>query len=200
MSLESRFECFKIKNSLDDSAMTELLALFNDSLLELAHKLLETTTPSATSTKAKKVSNKSGVKKWATKIAAEYAIENDVTLDNFDKEKITKKDIDEYMKSQNVVPKLKTEPVKKEVKKQPWYDSGEDSSKTCNGKCRGMNKSGDPCQKSGTTKPVDAKNHYCFKHAMDWKNYEVSSDSDLEEEETAQSANNEMCEIITNSE
>ena len=40
MSMESRFNCFKTKHNLDDSAMKELLSLFNDSFIELAHKLL----------------------------------------------------------------------------------------------------------------------------------------------------------------
>lgn len=181
MSLETRFECYKVKHNLDDEAMKELLSLFNDSFIELAHKLLENS-PKPIKDKtieAKPVSH--GVKKWATKIAAEYAEENNLTLDNFEKDKITKKDISEYLKQNNssksVSTKLKTaarvEPVTKE-----WFNSDKnDTQKNCHGKCKGMTKSGDPCDKMATTNPDMAKNFYCFKHAMDWKNFEVSSDS-----------------------
>ena len=49
-------------------------------------------------------------------------------------------------------------------------------------KCSGINKSGEPCNRPGTEKPDGSSKCFCFRHAMDWKLYEVSSDSDLEEE------------------
>ena len=183
--MESRFTCFKTKHNLDESAMEELLNLFNDSFIELAHKLLENSpkTPSPTVKNSKPVS--SGEKKWATKIAAEYASENNLTLDDFDKEKITKKDIDLHMKEGKKVskklPHVKSN--KEETKDAKWYEAGPGKSKETHGKCCGMNKSGDPCLKQGTVNPENSKNYYCFRHAVDWKNFEVSSDSDLDVEE-----------------
>ena len=50
-------------------------------------------------------------------------------------------------------------------------------------KCKGLTKTGEPCNRPGTEKPNGSKNCFCFRHAMDWKNYEVSSDSELDEED-----------------
>ena len=110
-----------------------------------------------------------------------------MTLDDFDIEtlkdgKVTKNDINTYLKANKLG-------AKKETKKnapvaireeEPWYKSP-GKQKMVN-KCCGMNKSGDPCNQPGTTKPEGANNFYCFRHGMDWKNFEVSSDSDLDEE------------------
>jgi hypothetical protein len=177
MALDAKFNAFKDKYNLGDEAMAEMLSIFNDSFIDLAHKLLQSEeikaprqTKSVNITKSKSISNK----KWATKIAAEYAAENELTLDNFDKEKITKKDIDEYIKNHKESPaksikKLDTTVVKKET--------------NVKHKCCGLTKSGEPCNRPGTEQPEGSKKHFCFRHSMDWKIYEVSSDSDLEEDE-----------------
>ena len=201
MSMESRFTCFKTKHNLDDCAMEELLNLFNDSFIELAHRLLQNSpnTPTPTVKNSKPIS--SGVKKWATKIAAEYASENNLTLDDFDKEKITKKDIDLYLKegktASKKIPQIRSN--KEETKDVKWYEAGSGKpKKESHGKCCGMNKSGDPCLKEGTVNPENSKNYYCFRHAVDWKNFEVSSDSDLDVEELEGSqvcSNEETCKI-----
>jgi hypothetical protein len=128
----------------------------------------------------------SGVKKFATKIAAEYAAERGFTLDDFDKEKITKKDIDELAKNgkpsasaetpeetKKTIPSLMTD-ICKEIK---------NTKKKSVQKCHGVNRDGSPCDKNGDQKPDGCNNSYCFRHALDWKKYEVSSDSELEEEE-----------------
>ena len=185
MSLDMKFQDFKSKHDLNDEAMAEMLSMFNDSFIDLAHKLLANntttnTTPNTTqnTSSAKKNSaskkiNDGTSKKWATKIAGEYASENNLTLDNFDKEKITKKDIDEYLKNNSIpkkqTPKLITD-VCTEIKKPKESSTKE--------KCKGITKTGEPCNRPGTDKPETSKNFFCFRHAMDWKNYEVSSDSD----------------------
>ena len=182
MALDAKFNAFKVKYSLGDEAMAEMLSIFNDSFIELAHKLLqsndievpkkkqETQTKSKTSTSPDK-------KKFATKIAAEYAAENNFTLDDFDKEKVTKKDIDDLIKAsatttrKKTIPKLDTNPVEKESMKPVAKE-----------KCCGITKTGEPCNKPGTETPDGCSKCFCFRHAMDWKMYEVSSDSDLEVE------------------
>ena len=190
MTLDAKFNEFKEKYSLNDEAMAEMLSIFNDSFIELAHKLLQsndipvpdtTKTPKTTKTK---ISKTTGTKKWATKIAAEYAGENELTLDDFDKEKITKKDIDEYIKNNKTnknAPKIVSKSSPKEI------DTKEINTKTTKKvtikeKCGGINKNGEPCNRPGTEKPDGSSKCFCFRHAMDWKLYEVSSDSDLEEE------------------
>jgi hypothetical protein len=180
MALDTKFNSFKVKYSLGDEAMAEMLSIFNDSFIELAHKLLQSNDTQVPKTTTKNTNTKTDPdkKKFATKIAAEYATENDLTLDDFDKEKITKKDIDEYIKASKsskptkTIPKLDTTPVVKETK--------EPVSKV---KCGGITKSGEPCNRPGTEKPDGSSKCFCFRHALDWKMYEISSDSDLEAEE-----------------
>lgn len=194
-TLDQKFENFRAKYNLTEEATTEMLAIFNETFIELAHKLLsntEITTPVSAPTKRVSATRKTpsvstGVKKFATKIAAEYAAERGFTLDDFDKEKITKKDIDELAKNgktisastktqeetEKTIPSLMTDICKeiKNTKKKPVK------------KCNGVNRDGSPCDKNGDQKPDGCNNTYCFRHALDWKKYEVSSDSELEEEE-----------------
>lgn len=194
-TLDQKFENFRAKYNLTEEATTEMLAIFNETFIELAHKLLsntEITAPVSVPTKRVSATRKTpsvstGVKKFATKIAAEYAAERGFTLDDFDKEKITKKDIDELAKNgktisastetqeetEKTIPSLMTDICKeiKNTKKKPVK------------KCHGVNRDGTPCDKNGDQKPDGCNNTYCFRHALDWKKYEVSSDSELEEEE-----------------
>ena len=196
-TLDQKFEAFRAKYDLTEEATTEMLAIFNETFIELAHKILSNTgitTPMSTSTNVKQIATRknntteksSGVKKFATKIAAEYAAERGFTLDDFDKEKITKKDIDELAKngkgpvktsqqdeSEKTIPMLMTDMCQeiKNTKKKPVQ------------KCHGVNRDGTTCDKNGDQKPDGCNNNYCFRHALDWKKYEVSSDSELEEEE-----------------
>jgi hypothetical protein len=196
-TLDQKFEAFRAKYDLTEEATTEMLAIFNETFIELAHKLLSNTeiaTPMSTSTNVKQIATRknntteksSGVKKFATKIAAEYAAERGFTLDDFDKEKITKKDIDELAKNgkpsasaetpeetKKTIPSLMTD-ICKEIK---------NTKKKSVQKCHGVNRDGSPCDKNGDQKPDGCNNSYCFRHALDWKKYEVSSDSELEEEE-----------------
>tara|TARA_B100000085_G_scaffold280494_2_gene305482 strand:+ start:1011 stop:1601 length:591 start_codon:yes stop_codon:yes gene_type:complete len=182
MALDAKFNSFKVKYDLGDEAMAEMLSIFNDSFIELAHKLLQSNDIPVQKTNSQvKTKNTSGTKKWATKIAAEYAAENELTLDDFDKEKITKKDIDEYIKSNN-----KNKSTKKSMPSLDTTVSQSTKPVTTKEKCCGITKNGDPCSKPGTEKPEGSSKCFCFRHAMDWKAYEVSSDSDLEAEEPEQ--------------
>tara|TARA_B110000483_G_scaffold239860_1_gene319249 strand:- start:4679 stop:5269 length:591 start_codon:yes stop_codon:yes gene_type:complete len=183
MALDAKFNAFKLKHELDDEAMAEMLSIFNDSFIELAHKLLQSNDTPVSKEKTKNTKQTFTAKKFATKIAAEYAAENELTLDNFDnfdKEKVTKKDIDEYLKSNKTsAPKKSIPKLDTTVSEKPT-SSSKDSTKE---RCCGIAKSGEPCSKPGTEKPEGSSKCFCFRHAMDWKIYEVSSDSDLEPEE-----------------
>ena len=87
MSLDTKFKNFQSKHDLPDEAIAELLSIFNDSFIELAHKLLnQSNTEFKQPEKVKVITNK----KFATKIAIEYAEENGVTLDDFNKENLPK--------------------------------------------------------------------------------------------------------------
>lgn len=217
--MESRFNEFQTEYNLNDEAMGKLLGLFNDAFIDIAHKLISeakipTNTSSIITAKSKQKSSKNPpVKRWATKIAADYGLENNLTLDDFDVDnlkdgKITKNDINAYIKDNKKdakkTPRLNTKKVYKT--EEPWYKN-QAQEKTVH-KCCGMNKSGDPCKQPGTVNPDGAKNHYCFRHGVDWKNFEVSSDSDLEEEAldpiegvsgiigTIETSSHNLCEIV----
>ena len=193
-TLDQKFENFRAKYDLTEEATTEMLAIFNETFIELAHKLLsntEITGPVSEPTKSVSVTRKTpsvstGVKKFATKIAAEYAAERGFTLDDFDKEKITKKDIDELAKN-GKAPVKTSQPIESE-KTIPMLMTDmcqeiKNSKKKSVQKCHGVNRDGTSCDKNGDQKPDGCNNNYCFRHALDWKKYEVSSDSELEEEE-----------------
>ncbi len=193
-TLDKKFEDFRLKYDLTEEATIEMLAIFNETFIELAHKLLrnpEIQIPKSSNKQGKSNASSSnstnGPKKFATKIAAEYASEKGYTLDDFDKEKINKKDIDEKIKNkdsnvetnegesdknENNVPNLITE-ICQEIKT---------TRKRRVEKCKGKNRDGTQCDKNGDQKPENCTNYYCFRHALDWKKYEVSSDSELEEE------------------
>ena len=200
--MEARFKEFQTEYNLDDEAMGKLLGLFNDAFIEIAHKLINDTKVQSNTQIKNSPSPKTNkfplVKRWATKIASEYAQENNLTLDDFEMEtlkdgKITKSDINTYLKANKLTTKKtakKTSSVE-EVQDEPWYKSP-GKEKTVN-KCCGMNKSGDPCKQPGTTKPDGSNNYYCFRHGIDWKNFEVSSDSDLDEEPIEKEI---MCAIV----
>ena len=196
-TLDQKFENFRAKYNLTEEATTEMLAIFNETFIELAHKLLsntEITVPVSAPTKRVSATRKTpsvstGVKKFATKIAAEYAAERGFTLDDFDKEKITKKDIDELAKNGKTTPESASTETQEETKKTiPSLMTDickeiKNTKKKPVKKCHGVNRDGSPCDKNGDQKPDGCNNTYCFRHALDWKKYEVSSDSELEEEE-----------------
>ena len=172
-TLEEKFSNYKENHSLSDEAMQQLLVIFNESFIELAHKLLNTKDETPTKSKKDKTPDKKREnkdKKWATKIAQEYAEDNNLTLDDFDMScKITKKHIDDFIK-------IKNAPNIKKIDSNQREKSGVV-------KCAGLTNKGCPCGKPGTEKPNGSSNMYCFRHATEWQNFEVSSDSELEEEE-----------------
>ena len=179
MALDAKFNAFKTKYDLGDEAMAEMLSIFNDSFIELAHKLLSSNdieVPKKKQETQSKSKTTSGAKKFATKIAAEHASENNLTIDDFDKEKITKKDIDELIKAIN------NKNRQPSMSKLDTTLSHKKKDKPSSEKCSGFNKTGEPCNKPGTERPEGSKKCFCFRHAMDWKSYTISSDSDLEEE------------------
>jgi hypothetical protein len=206
MSLDARFKDFQTEYNLDDEAIGKMLGLFNDAFIDVARKLLDTNDEVVKKTKSVKSSECTHVKRFATKIAAEYANENNLTLDDFVIEtlkdgKITKNDINTVLKANKLtnkkVPALKKEKTMINEEKEPWYKTQEKTQEKTTNKCHGMNKSGDPCKQAGTTKPDGAQNFYCFRHGIDWKNFEVSSDSDSDlEQEPLKLEEEIVCNIV----
>jgi pyruvate/2-oxoglutarate dehydrogenase complex dihydrolipoamide acyltransferase (E2) component len=168
MSLEQRLSVFADNHDLDKDAIAELLQIWNVTLVDVAHGLLKETPNQPSKKSQSKQPEKTKEKKWASKAASEYAEENDITLDDFDSLKISKKDVEEYIKK-------KAKPVVKEK-----GESSKDNGKKI--KCHGLTKKGDPCNRNGTSIPDGAKFSYCFRHADDYRDFEVSDDSSDEEE------------------
>ena len=187
MSIENTFAVFKTKYSLPDSAIDELKAIFDVIIVDFAHKILSDETkivpkPDTSKTSTTKLSKKldtSVVKKFSTKIAEEYAAECGVTLEEIPSEtgKVTKKEIEKYIKNKSGSKSSETS-GKKSVVKEPV--DGESSVLSKKEKCGGINKDGNPCSMNATKTPDGSKKCYCFRHAIDWKQYEISSDSDDE--------------------
>jgi len=172
MSLDKRLTEFSEKHSLDESAIAELLQIWNITFVEIAHGLLK---DSGKEKKTVKSSRKTEtVKKWSSKVAGEYAEQKGLTLDDFTQEKVSKKDVDTLIKERGSdTPSTPGEPKKPKIVK---------DGKTQ--KCCGLTKKGDPCSRGATHTPEGAKKSYCFRHANDWEDFEVSSDSSDTELET----------------
>jgi len=229
MAIETKLAVFKDKHNLSDEAMTELKTIFDSIIVEFAHKIMNTES-SKTIPKLDTTRVIYAEKKFATKIAAEYAAECNVTIDEIPSEtgKVTKKDVEKYQKSKsgekskkpkplNVVKVnednsesetetvLKTNPGSKSKSKSKSGSKAEtkittktdfETESECETKkiiskkdktatkekCSGVTKDGNPCNLNATKTPDGSKKCYCFRHAIDWKQYEVSSDSDFENE------------------
>lgn len=102
MATETKLAVFKDKHGLSDNAMIELKTIFDSIIVEFAHKIMNTesakTIPKLDTTRVIYAE-----KKFATKIAAEYAAECNVTIDEIPSEtgKVTKKDVEKYQKSKS---------------------------------------------------------------------------------------------------
>ncbi len=177
MSLEQRFTDFTEKHSLEDSAIADLLHIWNETFIEIAHGLLKDTIDNSNNKKTEKKTEKkpskaiagdvSEQKKWASKIASEYAAEKGLTLDDFETGKITKKHVNDLIKTRTV-PEIGHQSGEKTVKVTKTKKTE---------KCHGLTKKGDVCNRTGTHEPEGSKFVYCFRHANDWQDFECSSDS-----------------------
>ena len=177
-SLDSRFKSFQEKYDLPEEALSDMLNIFNDSFIQLAHKLLNEENNAVKNNSEKQIKKQLvNNKKFATKIACEFAEENSISIDNFDKEKVTKKDIEEFIKNRKTKNKTNATTIKS-----PSINLLNDKKQSVKVTCCGLDKSGKACNREATANPEGAKKSYCFRHAMEWKNFELSSDSDEDEE------------------
>jgi 6-pyruvoyl-tetrahydropterin synthase len=194
MSIEIKFASFKEKYSLPDSAIDDLKTIFDNLIVEVAHKIINNSEPKKVMPKLDTSPVVYTEKKFATKIAEQYAAECSVTLEEIPSEtgKVTKKDIENYVKNKSgsgfkpgssLSLKLETESGKELEIKKSNSNSKSKITKESNSpkeKCGGVTKDGNPCNSAATKTPEGSKKCYCFRHAIDWKQYEISSDSDDE--------------------
>ena len=156
-----------MKYNIAEEDQKELIGIFNKSLIEISEGILKNVKVE----KNEKV--KKGEKRWASKKASEYAEENGVSLEEFSGEKITKKEIEEYIKSR--ARESKESKIAVKVEKVP-----ENEESKC--LCRGLTNKGESCNKKGVEQPDGANRKYCLKHSVDWKTYECDTDSSEEED------------------
>jgi hypothetical protein len=192
MSIETKFASFKEKYSLPDSAIDDLKTIFDNLIVEVAHKIINNSEPKKVMPKLDTSPVIYTEKKFATKIAEQYAAECSVTLEEIPSEtgKVTKKDIENYVKNKSgskpgssLSLKLDAESGKELEIKKSNSNSKSKITKESNSpkeKCGGVTKDGNPCNSAATKTPEGSKKCYCFRHAIDWKQYEISSDSDDE--------------------
>lgn len=179
---ENRLTEFAESNNLPSESVQELVQLFNEALVEIGQGILKETKPTT-----KTVQGKTQNQRWASKIAQGYAEENEVTLDDFPGiEKVTKQNILDFLKSKPTTSKS-TPQVSKAASPSNNTSPAQTKRKV---QCNGLTAKGEPCTRTGTVCPDGSKNHYCFRHADNWKDFENTvssdsdsdSDSDLEEE------------------
>lgn len=170
--MENRLEYIFTKYNIVEEDQREIIEIFNKSLIEISEGILGNK-----SLKEKSLTSKNkGEKRWASKKALEYAEENGVSLEELSGEKITKKEIEEYVKRRARESKeskiservtlvtLETEKSKESKKEEKCI-------------CSGITKKGEACNKRGVEQPEGAKRKYCEKHSVDWKTYECDTDS-----------------------
>ena len=192
MNIDAKFSTFKEKYLLTDEAIEELKSIFDTYIVEIAHKIINA---EPKKTMPKLVTGVANVnvtteKKFATKIAEEYAAECGVTLEEIPCEsgKVTKKEIEKYTKNKSATKSGSKsssgskEPITKEpsAKEPSAKESGSKKTPAIKEKCSGVTKDGNPCNAAATKTPEGSKKCYCFRHAIDWKQFEISSDSDSE--------------------
>lgn len=211
MAIETKLAIFKDKYSLPDDAVNELKTILDSFIVEFAHKIMNSEQLNKTIPKLDTTRVMYTEKKFATKIADEYASECNVTLEEIPSEtgKVTKKDVEKYVKSKtggntkkskNPTDDSKSSSKSKLVSKntsktdiETEADSETETKKTitkkeknthvAKEKCNGVTKDGNPCNLNATKTPDGSKKCYCFRHAVDWKQYEVSSDSDSDSDD-----------------
>jgi hypothetical protein len=180
MNIDAKFSTFKEKYLLTDEAIEELKSIFDTYIVEIAHKIINAEPKKTMPKLVTSVVNVNTEKKFATKIAEEYAAECGVTLEEIPCEsgKVTKKEIEKYTKNKSAT---KSGSKSSSGSKEPIAkESGSKKTPTIKEKCSGVTKDGNPCNAAATKTPEGSKKCYCFRHAIDWKQFEISSDSDSE--------------------
>lgn len=195
-----RMENFCSKYSIDEEGKSEMLKIFNESMVLISGEILKSVSVSnekssdkkEKSSSSKSSSSKSGVKRYKSKKAEEYALEHGIEIDEFDMMEISKKDVENLVREKT-----------KGSSEGSSEGSSKEGSKSLVKKerviCSGINKKGEACKSTGTICPEGAKKKYCFRHAEDWKSFECSSDSSDEEEEKDEELDEEkLCKSVEN--
>jgi len=185
-----KIEEFVKRNGMSETEKREMLEILNESLLEISNGIMRESKVKEKEKEKEKEKNKvSESKRYKSKKAEEYAEEHGLRLEDFEKDDISKKDVEtkvREMTKEKVIRKIEetssSKKNKSEIKREKII-------------CSGINKKGEACKSVGTIKPEGAKKKYCFRHAEDFKSFECNSDSsDNEEEEECNQCEKEISE------
>jgi hypothetical protein len=176
-TMMSRMNEFALKYEIGEEGKEEMLKILNESLSVISSEILKSV--KVTKVEKKEKSEKlEGIKRYKSRKAEEYAEEHGIDMSEFEMLEISKKDVENLIRSktkeetrnEKVVEKEKKEEKKEIIKKERVI-------------CSGINKKGECCKSTGTINPNGANKKYCFRHAEDWKSFECESDSSESEKE-----------------
>ena len=188
----SKIEEFVTRNGMSESEKREMLEILNESLLEISRGIMNESKVNKVNKvnkenveKDKKKSTDESNKRYKSKKAEEYAEEHGLTLEDFDMNEISKKDVETKVREMTKNKKEKTITTRSKTNSDEESSSKNNKSEIKREKviCSGINKKGESCKSVGTIKPDGAKKKYCFRHAEDFRSFECDSDSSDDEEE-----------------
>ena len=182
----SKIEEFVSRNGMSEDVKREMLEILNESLLEISRGIMNESKVNKVNKekgeKGEKNSTEESNKRYKSKKAEEYAEEHGLTLEDFDINEISKKDVE--TKVREMTKNKKEKVITSKTTSDEGSSSKNNKSETKREKviCSGINKKGEACKSVGTIKPEGAKKKYCFRHAEDFRSFECDSDSSDDEE------------------
>lgn len=199
----SKIEDFVTRNGMSDSVKREMLEILNESLLEISRGIMNESKVNKENKekveKGSKNSTEESNKRYKSKKAEEYAEEHGLTLEDFDINEISKKDVETKVREMTKNKKEKVITTTSKTTSDEGSSSKNNKSETKREKviCSGINKKGEACKSVGTIKPDGAKKKYCFRHAEDFRSFECDSDSSDDEEKESEEKECTPCETST---
>ena len=173
-----KIEEFVRRNGMSEDVKREMLEILNESLLEISRVIMNENRKDIEEKKEelKEEMNKRKEKRYKSKKAEEYAKDHGLSLEDFNMNEISKKDVETKVRE---ITKNKKEQVITTIVKTTEPKSIERKREKVI--CSGINKKGEACKSVGTIQPEGAKKKYCIRHAEDFKSFECDSDSSDEE-------------------
>lgn len=179
----SKVEEFVRRNGMSEEEKREMLEILNESLLEISRVIMNES--KVKKEKESKKDREESKKRYKSKKAEEYAEEHGISIEDFDINEISKKDVETKVREMTKNKKEKVITTTSKISSDEESSSKNKKSETKREKviCSGINKKGEACKSTGTIQPEGAKKKYCFRHAEDFKSFECDSDSSDDDEE-----------------
>ena len=185
----SKIEDFVTRNGMSESVKREMLEILNESLLEISRGIMNESKVNKVNKvnkekveKGDKDSIDESKKRYKSKKAEEYAEEHGISIEDFEMNEISKKDVETKVREMT---KNKVIRTTSKTTSDEGTSSKNNKSETKREKviCSGINKKGEACKSVGTIQPEGAKKRYCFRHAEDFRSFECDTDSSDDDDE-----------------